>query len=235
MVSEQERLAEKIYRDRLTRLVGSTIRTVHGWLHMCRRPSIVVPDFQRPFVWSDDQTLDLLTSLLDGYPIGTFMTWDFRDREPSDVVIGGVRLGRSTPRGSYLIDGQQRTGSLVRAFLGRRFAYDTTSHRVVVNAEPHSTIFPLSLAVRQGTPMQEWIKSAPVGGQYAAYSMLSLLDTPLFAVDCDSGWPLERVLDAYRKINTMGTRMSVEEIDAGVRRSMMNASRDEHRENKEAK
>lgn len=164
MVSEEECIAEKIHKDRLSRLASSVVRPIDGWLHMCQRPSIVVPEFQRPFVWSDDQTLDLLTSLFDGYPIGMFLTWEFRDREPSDVVIGGVRLGKSTPSGSYLLDGQQRTGSLVRAFLGHRFAYDTTSHIFVVNAEPHPTIFPLSLAVRQGTLLQEWIRAAPVGG-----------------------------------------------------------------------
>lgn len=63
--------------------------------------------------------------------------------------------------------------------------------------------------------------------EYAAYAIMSVVETTIFAVECHSKWPLERVLDVYWKINTTGTKMSVEEIEAGVRRSMIKANREE--------
>ena len=36
---------------------------------------IKIPQFQRKFVWTLEQTANLLDSILKGYPIGTFILW----------------------------------------------------------------------------------------------------------------------------------------------------------------
>ena len=41
---------------------------------------IKIPQFQRKFVWSVEQTAKLLDSILKGYPIGTFILWQTDER-----------------------------------------------------------------------------------------------------------------------------------------------------------
>ena len=36
---------------------------------------IKIPQFQRKFVWSIEETAGLIDSILKGYPIGTFIIW----------------------------------------------------------------------------------------------------------------------------------------------------------------
>ena len=73
---------------------------------------IVVPEIQRPFVWSDKQVCDLIDSLYNGYPIGYLIIW----QNPS------VRLksGESSGGKKILIDGQQRMTALMTAIVGRK-------------------------------------------------------------------------------------------------------------------
>ena len=41
---------------------------------------IKIPQFQRKFVWSIEETAGLIDSILKGYPIGTFIIWETNDR-----------------------------------------------------------------------------------------------------------------------------------------------------------
>ena len=43
--------------------------------------ALVLPDFQRKFVWKADQIIKLFDSILRGYPIGTFLFWNLADAE----------------------------------------------------------------------------------------------------------------------------------------------------------
>ena len=78
--------------------------------------AILLPQFQRNFVWRPSKIRNLLDSLLRGFPIGGFYLWrpaggDF-DAKPK--ALGKQRI---TPVfEGYLIDGQQRLTSLEAAF-----------------------------------------------------------------------------------------------------------------------
>jgi hypothetical protein len=71
---------------------------------------IVVPEIQRPFVWSTTQVRDLIDSLYRGYPIGYIITW----KNP-DV---GLRDGSRAAGKKIVIDGQQRIIAMRAALLG---------------------------------------------------------------------------------------------------------------------
>lgn len=38
-----------------------------------------LPDLQRPFIWPNSKARDLLDSMLKGFPIGYFMSWERPD------------------------------------------------------------------------------------------------------------------------------------------------------------
>lgn len=67
---------------------------------------IVIPEFQRDFVWTSAQVKELVVSIYKGYPVGMLIQWETPPELSSDV-------GRY-----WLIDGQQRLLSLVAVSKG---------------------------------------------------------------------------------------------------------------------
>ncbi len=83
---------------------------------------IKVPQFQRKFVWTLEQTAHLIDSILKGYPIGTFIIWETNERLRSVRNLGGKDFPE-TPSGSrvqYVLDGQQRMTSIYVALKGAK-------------------------------------------------------------------------------------------------------------------
>lgn len=81
---------------------------------------IKIPQFQRKFVWTVEETANLLDSILKGYPIGTFILWKTNERLRSIRDIGGINFP-PTPSGDfvqYVLDGQQRMTSLYVSMRG---------------------------------------------------------------------------------------------------------------------
>ena len=93
-----------------------TIRSEAGFmLHLVeevRRGRAVPARFQRPFVWTRGDVIALWTSILRGYPLGTFLMW-----RPKDAAVQGrTTLGPipidPSPRSSLILDGQNRLVTL---------------------------------------------------------------------------------------------------------------------------
>jgi len=40
---------------------------------------IRIPDFQRGYIWSKDQILELLDSVWNGYPLGSILLWKTKE------------------------------------------------------------------------------------------------------------------------------------------------------------
>ena len=78
--------------------------------------AILLPQFQRNFVWRPSKIRNLLDSLLRGFPIGGFYLWRPAggNIDPKPKALGKQRIVRAF--GGYLIDGQQRLTSLEAAF-----------------------------------------------------------------------------------------------------------------------
>ncbi|WP_316568847.1 DUF262 domain-containing protein [Neobacillus sp. YIM B06451] len=89
-------------------------------IHEIDKGIIKIPQFQRDFVWSIDQSGRLIDSIIKGYPIGTFILWESQEKLRSVRNIGGANLP-DTPPGSmvqYVLDGQQRMTSLYASLKG---------------------------------------------------------------------------------------------------------------------
>ncbi len=84
------------------------------------RGSMQIPQFQREFLWTRKKSATLIDSILKGYPIGTFILWNTKERLRSVRSIGGkkfkdVRKGHPL---DFVLDGQQRLTSLYACFKG---------------------------------------------------------------------------------------------------------------------
>lgn len=93
-----------------------TVQYLHQVLEELARGYLQIPEFQRGFVWSDDQRLELLRSIQAGIPIGSLLVWRTELTSLRSIgTIGPHPLPRNPPAAglrSYLLDGLQRVSTL---------------------------------------------------------------------------------------------------------------------------
>jgi hypothetical protein len=79
---------------------------------------IRVPAFQREYVWTEKQIIELLESLYKGYPIGSLLFW-----QPTNLAIK-IKLDAEFPipqsaekqPATFILDGQQRVATIYNCF-----------------------------------------------------------------------------------------------------------------------
>jgi hypothetical protein len=78
---------------------------------------ILLPKFQRSFVWERGQILALLDSVARGYPIGSVLLWQSRQELRSENRIADldIQLPKPDYPVNYLLDGQQRLSTICAA------------------------------------------------------------------------------------------------------------------------
>jgi hypothetical protein len=78
---------------------------------------ILLPKFQREFVWKYQQALDLLDSVAKNFPIGSLLLWQSRQELRSENRIADleIELPRPDYPVNYLLDGQQRLSTICGA------------------------------------------------------------------------------------------------------------------------
>lgn len=85
--------------------------------------NIAIPEIQRDVVWKSDQVKDLVDSISQGYPCGSLILWEPRDRD-EHLVRSMIRPERRKQFQDrlpqyFLLDGQQRLTSLASILLKR--------------------------------------------------------------------------------------------------------------------
>ena len=94
-----------------------TTYSVEKWVEAVSSGTVVLPMIQRGSVWKPHQVLDLWDTLLQGMPLGAFMTSPVK---PGAMVFN-VRTRetlRALPGAISLLDGQQRTLAMLSAWPG---------------------------------------------------------------------------------------------------------------------
>lgn len=110
--------------DSLTALASENLNpSLRSLLEDVQRGHIRVPRFQRPFVWTDKQRLELLQSVRDNMPIGSLLVWrTIKFKLASFPTVGPhvippiVDIAPATGW-QYLLDGHQRVSTLLGLLL----------------------------------------------------------------------------------------------------------------------
>lgn len=89
------------------------METVETLIRNIGKGEILLPEFQRGYVWNSDQVRQLLRSLYRGHPTGHLLVW--KTYRPTVVRGGSVD---SNGHSLLLLDGQQRLTSLFTLFEG---------------------------------------------------------------------------------------------------------------------
>lgn len=185
---------------------------------------IVVPAFQRTFVWEQEDVLELLRSVFNGYPIGSVLLWA-ADREFLRISDAPEIPFPKSPLEfpvSYVLDGLQRLSSLYGVFhYGERTnagIFDVSFDMVDQNFVHSSDLTMLSLPVplnalfnpRRMLDVQRNIIENGLGDEYL--SRLTDLQArfqeymiPLVTI---SERDLEEVVVIFERVNSTGTKLS---------------------------
>jgi hypothetical protein len=87
---------------------------------MATSGAIQLPDFQRGYLWSDEQVRQLLGTVAQGHPLGAvlLLATDGRHLALQTVPLEGVAPARGTRPELLLLDGQHRLTALTQALTG---------------------------------------------------------------------------------------------------------------------
>ncbi len=94
----------------------TTSKPVRELVDDFHRGAILLPQFQRDYVWKANKVRNLLDSLFRGLPIGSFYLC-VPSKGPLMTKTNRAKRGQILPQfKGYLIDGQQRLTSLEAAY-----------------------------------------------------------------------------------------------------------------------
>lgn len=88
--------------------------TIQELIAQIRADEIVLPEFQRGYIWTRDQVRKLALALYKNYPTGHLLIW--KTLKPGDVRGGASKTGGYA---QLLLDGQQRLTSMYVLFEGK--------------------------------------------------------------------------------------------------------------------
>lgn len=190
------------------------------------RGQIRLPKFQRGFVWSREQVLDLLDSIARDYPIGSFLIWDSGDIQlASEDTIAGLPVAKQEDGQvvGYLIDGRQRLSTIAGAlywnaqgdpasdwnlvydleqerFLHRTDFGDPPAHEFPLRALPDTSAF-VNRFMLVPEPLRD--RATALLGRFQKYeiSVVTLQDTHL-----------PEIGRIFQRVNTRGTPLTMVEL-----------------------
>lgn len=85
-------------------------------LEYVKKGRLVVPIFQRAYIWEKKQRIDLFDSIKRGFPIGSLLFWNPESTDYEyNSKIGPYNLDITPNKYSYIIDGYQRMTTLFSA------------------------------------------------------------------------------------------------------------------------
>ena len=104
-----------------------------------KREEIVMPEFQREFVWNRSRIKELVQSLLNSYPVGGILLWK-TDNPPNLKGQSFVEGHENNRTYQVLLDGQQRSTALYMLLTGELPPYYSEAE---ITDDPRSLAFNL--------------------------------------------------------------------------------------------
>lgn len=198
---------------------------IQGLLTDIQRGEIKIPKFQRKFVWSDAQAVELIDSIAHNYPIGSVLLWKTGTKLEAERNIGDFKLpdtAELTPT-NYVLDGQQRL-TVIYSCLGApatesgfTAGYDLVTERFLELPETHQVhIFPLRLLYVTSSLLdfRTALKSHPRGEelQKRLDLLIQIFTNYKVPVVTLKDLTVEEVCPIFERINSSGTRLSTYDL-----------------------
>ena len=213
-------------RDPVARDPEPSVPRIAKLAHRVLDGDILLPKFQRGFVWSRRQVLDLLDSVARNYPIGSILLWRSSQELASERTIAGLSISSRLPGYpvNYLLDGQQRLSTICGALYWRPSGDPTSQWNIAYDLEQRSFLHLESLNTPPPHHVPVWVFSDP-----SAYvRWLSGLEDPELRDEADrllnvfqdysiavvtlGDMPIEAIAPVFERINSTGTPLTIVEL-----------------------
>jgi hypothetical protein len=200
-----------------TRLKNDTMK-VGQLVADFRSGRIVVPEFQRDFVWPKGKASKLLDSLYRSFPVSTLLLWRNSDYQQTRHQKPKPARGQM----SWLIDGQQRVTTLSRVISGDEgidvvFNYETEHFRLA-NAATRNDATWVRVAdlfdehvyreVRHEIPLTK--RGAEREARFEKVRAIRNYEIPVVEMIDHT---FEDAVDAFTRINSLGVRLRTQDIE----------------------
>jgi len=132
--------------------------SIDDLLKIVRTGKILIPFFQRNFVWDQKDIIALFDSIYRGYPIGNLLFWKTKMEIPNNKIkIGPLELTQDKSSEVYaVVDGQQRLTSLAGVLLLKHATVskeDKNDWDLYFDLENKDFVFPK----KKKTPPSHWL------------------------------------------------------------------------------
>jgi hypothetical protein len=170
---------------------------------------VAVPEFQRGFVWKTIQVKKLFDSLINQYPVGSFILW-----VTSKNIDARTLDGEKLPRRKFLIlDGQQRLASIYYLCRQQKFLEVKDKFHENCDNRPRDIIdFEKFFMGKDGSgPILEYGRDISRKFDFGRFRRRvgKGYKFPIITVSLDS---YRRAIEIFERINQAGTRISTESI-----------------------
>lgn len=190
-----------------------------------KRGQIKIPQFQRKFVWKEEQAFKLLDSIKNNYPIGSLLIWRTNVKLAAERNIGNFQLPKTDDMmpTDYVLDGQQRITVIYSSIgapddaEGFSPGYDLTDGDFVLLDEVSGpTIFPLRW-IYNTTHMLNFrtaLLTRPDGNQLQARldSLVDAFTKYRIPVVTLKELTISEVCPIFERINSSGTKLSIYDL-----------------------
>lgn len=152
--------------------------TISDLLFSIRAKDLVLPEFQREYVWNRDQAKKLISSLCKGYPVGSLLFW--KTTNPPELKNYPKKTEPSTYQ--VILDGQQRLTTLYMLIEGEIPPYYTEAD---VQTDPRDLFYNLG------------------SDEFQYYQAMLMSNDPLWVrvIDCFKGKIDSKVINLASAIN----------------------------------
>lgn len=187
---------------------------------------VLLPEFQRGYVWNRDQVRGLMRSLYRGYPVGSLLVWETTSES---ITVRGAGAGGGTRH--LLLDGQQRVTSmygLVRgtpppffegdksAFTGLYFNVETESFEFYAPTKMAGDPTWVNVTELFGRGPTKYLRAFPDVDDDTLDRYIDRLNriTQIANRDFNSekitgaGKTVDEVVEIFNKVNSGGTKLS---------------------------
>lgn len=180
--------------------------------------SIGIPEFQREYVWKENKVVYLIDSIYKKFPIGTLLIW----APPLRTTIK-ARRNKEVNTSEWIIDGQQRTHSLVDAFDGTiKILFNPIDEKFVLSKpkyENDTAYCPLEdifddkkyINIKEEIVKDHYTQRIDIEINLEKCRNLKGAEIPVVYM---KNHPLENAVEVFKRINTSGTRLSGGDIES---------------------
>ncbi len=186
---------------------------------------ILLPRFQRDFVWPREKVLGLLDSIARNYPIGSVLLWQSRQELASERTIAGLEIAATKPDYpvNYLLDGQQRLSTVCGALYWQgddpnslwNIAYDLNSrtfmHRHTRDDPPLSQV-PMRYLADPATFFKRTTALDDQRLRDRAEALFNRVQNYMIAAVTLADMSIDDIAPIFERINSTGTPLTIVDL-----------------------